>query len=250
MCINKMYKTIDITKIYPVFQPIMDLNHNVLVGYESLLRHEDRIPPNILFDSARQQEEVFELDTYSILLTLSWLKPTFNNLIFLNVFPSTIYNKDFSAFLNKVSFLKDMYNYKIVFEVNEQEPWILNEPLFKESIKKIRSLGYYIALDDVNWSILTEENLFELKPDFIKIDREFSRNLSSDFAKQRFISRLVTESKGRTKIILEGLETVEDINAAKTLGISYGQGYKIGEPVIFPLNPDIEDHSKSFKLYY
>lgn len=241
-----MYKPIDITNVYPVFQPIMDLNDFAFVGYESLLRHEEKIPPNILFDSARQQEGLFELDTYSILLTLSWLKPAFNNLIFINIFPSTIYNKDFSDFLKKVSFLKDLYNFKIVFEINEQEPWILNEPLFKKSTRRIRSLGYSIALDDVNWSILTEENVLDFEPDFIKVDREFSRNLSSDFAKQRFISNLIKVNKGNTKIILEGLETVEDINTAKTLGIAYGQGYKIGEPVKFPLNPEINS-IKDFK---
>ncbi|RIW27423.1 EAL domain-containing protein [Bacillus salacetis] len=64
----------------------------------------------------------------------------------------------------------------------------------------------------------------------IKFDRYFSQDLSTDSKKQRLLKAIVDFAQGDTSFILEGIETEEDLIAAKDLGIKFGQGYFLGRP--------------------
>jgi EAL domain-containing protein (putative c-di-GMP-specific phosphodiesterase class I) len=72
--------------------------------------------------------------------------------------------------------------------------------------------------------------ILELEPDFIKLDRLFSLDLSKSTSKQKMISLFVEYCKNNTKLILEGIETPEDLAIAKCLGVDIGQGYVLDMP--------------------
>ncbi|MEH7386552.1 EAL domain-containing protein, partial [Bacillus sp. JJ1521] len=73
--------------------------------------------------------------------------------------------------------------------------------------------------------------IIELEPNYLKLDRIFSINLAKSSQKQKMISLLLQYfQETDTKIILEGVETNEELQMAKTLGIELCQGYLLSRP--------------------
>ncbi len=55
--------------------------------------------------------------------------------------------------------------------------------------------------------------------------------MSSNIKKQEILKHLVILFKNDTKLVLEGIETREDMEVALELGLDYGQGYYLGQPL-------------------
>ena len=89
-----------------------------------------------------------------------------------------------------------------------------------------------IAIDDVGFGRSCLESLILLQPDVIKIDKRLVNGISHDKSQKEMLRRLlaVVESL-HTKIIAEGIETREDLETLKELGVPYGQGFLWGQPV-------------------
>ena len=115
-------------------------------------------------------------------------------------------------------------------EVSEQQ--ILGDPSYLvpviQELKK-RKIG--VAIDDVGFGRSCLESLILLQPDVIKIDKRLVINISRDKGQKDMLRRLlaVVESLN-TRIIAEGIETREDLEILKELGVPYGQGFLWGQP--------------------
>jgi len=75
------------------------------------------------------------------------------------------------------------------------------------------------------------ESLIVLQPDVIKLDKRLVNNISHDKSQKEMLRRLLSVVESlHTKIIAEGIETREDLETLKELGVSYGQGFLWGQP--------------------
>lgn len=98
-----------------------------------------------------------------------------DGLLFINLFPSTIIADAFPLFVNDLRRRLLSFVHRIVLEINEsitEEP-IWSNPVFMQRIKDLRNNGFLIALDDVGEGTTTFRKIFEISPDFIKIDQFF-----------------------------------------------------------------------------
>jgi EAL domain-containing protein (putative c-di-GMP-specific phosphodiesterase class I) len=102
--------------------------------------------------------------------------------------------------------------------------------VLKSVTKELQARGVKIAVDDMGGGYSFFQQWIELEPDFIKLDRYFAEDLSICSRKQKTISSLVDLLSGTTDIIIEGIETEEDLNIAESLGINYAQGFLLGRP--------------------
>jgi EAL domain-containing protein (putative c-di-GMP-specific phosphodiesterase class I) len=117
----------------------------------------------------------------------------------------------------------------IVLELLENEP-IRDWEVLKGVTKELQARGVKIAVDDMGGGYSFFQQWIELEPDFIKLDRYFAEDLSICSRKQKTISSLVDLLSDTTDIIIEGIETEEDLNIAESLGINYAQGFLLGRP--------------------
>jgi EAL domain-containing protein (putative c-di-GMP-specific phosphodiesterase class I) len=124
----------------------------------------------------------------------------------------------------------------VVFEISEQES-IDNFAIFREVRDYYGNLGFKIALDDTGAGYASLEAVMELAPDFIKVDRAFVSGIDEDPARQGLLAALqsVADRLG-SRIIGEGLDTLEELETLGRLGISFGQGWLFGKP--HPLRSD------------
>ncbi|QRG65517.1 EAL domain-containing protein [Brevibacillus choshinensis] len=221
---------------YHAFQPICDLPGKNRLGYEALLRSKQAVNPEALFQTAKEKNELLELDTrslqYALLSFFQSPDRCTNELLFVNIFPSTIVEDSFPAFIQGIARDFKPYLNQIVLEINESimEGKVWNEPVFLERIDELRKAGILIALDDVGEGTTTFRKILEIAPDYIKIDRFFSQNLSESLEKQKVVRLLVEYCKDGAQLILEGVEEEEDFACAASLGVAIGQGYLFGKP--------------------
>jgi EAL domain-containing protein (putative c-di-GMP-specific phosphodiesterase class I) len=214
------------------FQPIYHLVNQKVLGYESLFRCTLVKNPEHLFNYALQHGLVHELDTASITNSLREFKKYHSHHLFLslNVYPSTISMSFFTQFLEELVNSFSIPSRQIVLEINESER-LTNLDKLSKSICSLQEKGFLIALDDFGKGEYSFHSLTEINPDIIKLDRCFAKNLANDPKKQEALLYTLNLLGENNKIILEGIETEEDMRCAKSLGVSYGQGYYFAKPL-------------------
>lgn len=215
------------------YQPIFEMNSEKPFGRELLLRANFG-SPEFIFHKAKKTNKLYEIDTLSINKAIRYLT-TFKDIwkeefLFINVYPSTIMEPLFPSFINQLFREHPINCNQIVFELNETEK-VIDLGLLKKRLAMLKNYGCKIAFDDVGkgWSSLSY--IIEVEPHFIKLDRYFSIDLNESPKKQAMISAVSSYCKANNiDIILEGIETFEDLQAAEKTGVGMAQGYYLGRP--------------------
>jgi EAL domain-containing protein (putative c-di-GMP-specific phosphodiesterase class I) len=144
---------------------------------------------------------------------------------FLNVQPRSLTNPEFTAKLCDAVLAAGLVETRIVLELTEQQT-IVNPRAFAATLHRLRERGFRIALDDYG------EGFQTLRPDFLKISGTFCRGLARDPFKQIIVqSTAEMASRVGTATVMEAVETTEDAEILRVLGIDYGQGYFFSEPL-------------------
>lgn len=232
---NKIECLIGSKLIYPNFQPIMDLSAGRVYSYESLMRCQKNLNPIQLFRLAMQQDCLYELDTLGIensVQTFSKLTGGKESILFLNVFPSTLLHASFLPFIEELILENHIPSTAVVLEINEakEEEKIWEVRALRDVVTILRQGGFRIALDDVGEGAASLKKIIKIEPDYIKMPRYFAENLASHSQKQKLLEMMSHFCGEQMGMVLEGIETVEDLEVAKQIGISLGQGFLLGRP--------------------
>ncbi len=216
-----------------VYEPIVSLSHRQTIGYEALSRGPGGGPlasPMVCFNIAQRCGLDFELDTVCRRLALRNARGLREDeLLFLNILPSSVHDLDFS----ETGMLRSLDELgispgQIVFEISERQT-IGNYTRFREAVHAMVELGCRIAVDDVGSGYSNLETAIELSPDFLKVDRTLIHQIHDDPQKQEILRGLVRlGQKMKAAIIAEGIESEDERTALRQLGVGYGQGYAIG----------------------
>lgn len=229
---------------YHMFQPVFSLDSKRPLGYEALLRSHSIRQPDRLLQLAASQHRLCELDILSIYNAISVFFGSAkfrdsSELLFINVFPSTLAEEAFASLCAKIaaSFNDDVR--RIVLEINESlaETVEWDRDKFARNMALLREIGFQIAFDDVGEGATTLKRIVEFAPDFIKIDRFFGMQLIANQKKQHIVKFFVDYCSDGTKCILEGLEDPEDVKLAVRLGVRLGQGFGLAKPGPLPDTP-------------
>lgn len=223
------------------FQPIVDVRSSQIYAYEALIRgvkpDGSLMFPDQLFEKSTRNDMNFLLDRLcreSALKTAATKK--IKQKVFINFIPTSIYDPEYCLqstvkWANQLEF--DPKN--IVFEVVETE-----QVEDKEHLKKIlefyRAQGFGIALDDVGEGYSGLNNLIDIKPDIIKVDRNVIMNIDTDPMKQSVYKALYTLAKENgITVLAEGVETKEEFDVIEGIGVDLVQGYYFAKPQAEPI---------------
>lgn len=220
--------------LYCEYQPVANSGNISIFAHEALMRSEPRIAPPIIFQHARSNGNLYELDTVCITNAIkeypcSYLKKQF---LFINILPSTIIHAEFEKFIHNLLLNYPHIRGRVVFEINEDvnEGGIWRQELFLRGLSFLKSLGFRIAFDDLPVAKASFEKMEAISPDFIKLDHTKAQGLSHSTDKQQLVSLFLEFTHEKTKLVLEGIETDEDLVTAKRLGVHLLQGYFISKP--------------------
>jgi EAL domain-containing protein (putative c-di-GMP-specific phosphodiesterase class I) len=105
-----------------------------------------------------------------------------------------------------------------------------------ESIQLLRSIGVNFAIDDFGTGYSCLSYLPELGLDALKIDRTFVKDLIDRSETMAMVRSMVTLAHDLgMKVIIEGIETQEQLEMIKVLGGDEAQGYLLGMPAPDPV---------------
>ncbi len=225
--------------ITSLFQPIVDIDKQEVFGYESLSRGPSDSPLHaapVLFDVAEKSGVSGELE--EICLTVAaknWSAHALDSYLFVNMSPSILLPPRFRGF--RLMKLLHQYHLKpeqIVIEISERYPALQLQEL-KSSINWLKSQGFKVAIDDLGTGYSGLKLWADLKPDFVKIDRHFIRDIHDDLVKLEFVRSLVDlSSRLGCTLIAEGVENQAELNVVMDLGIVFIQGFLVGRPKPYP----------------
>lgn len=225
--------------IRAVLQPIVKVRDGAapfeVFGVEGLARGPANSvlgSPSFLLAYAARKELLFEADMICIRAALAEVvQLTSAVTTFLNVQPRSLTNPDFTARLCDEVHQAGLEERSIVMELTEQQT-IVNPRAFASTLQRLRDCGFRIALDDFGEGS-SNLNLFQdLRPDFLKISGTFCRGLAQDSFKQIIVqSTAEMAARAGTATIMEAVETADDAQVLRRLGIDYAQGYFFLKPL-------------------
>jgi len=112
-------------------------------------------------------------------------------------------------------------------------------------MQKLKSIGISLSLDDFGTGYSSLSCLTAFPFDKIKIDKSFIGNLTKRHKSSAIISSIVTLACGLDmSVTAEGVETREQFERLRTLGVNFAQGYLLGRPV--PID-ELEGQSQSYR---
>ncbi len=232
---EELLETILDQRIYSVYEPIVEVATRTVFGYEALARGPERSrfhSPIALFTAAEEFDLVFELDCAC---RESGLRGAMDfpsgTKLFLNIRPTTIHDPNFHEDrLIETLERRQLSPHDVVFEISEQES-IRSFGAFREMRDHYRRLGFQFALDDTGAGYAGLEELVEIEPDYINIDRSMVSGVDQDPARQDVLTAVLQlADKMGAQVIGEGLGTLEELEMLGRLGIRFGQGWLFGHP--------------------
>jgi EAL domain-containing protein (putative c-di-GMP-specific phosphodiesterase class I)/GGDEF domain-containing protein/predicted transcriptional regulator len=228
----------------PVYQPIIDLQTGVVLGYEGLIRGPDGSSlhaPVDLFSQAAQCDRSVLLDRTCRRLTMEKFAASgIPQRLFMNVNPESLLSPEHRP-SETLQFLKQigLDPSRIIIELTETLPFSSYAAL-RDATSYYRRNGFRIALDDLGEGYSNLRLWSELRPDFVKIDKHFIQQLQLDPFKEQFVRSMVAIARqSGALLIAEGIESVSELRMLRNLGVRYGQGFLIARPGELPREPSI-----------
>jgi EAL domain-containing protein (putative c-di-GMP-specific phosphodiesterase class I) len=213
-------------RLTTVLQPIVDLLTGTAVGYEALARFEGETPqpPDLWFAAAESVGLGRELELAAVASALEHLDslPS-DTYLSVNVSPDTAVTSEFATLIEGGT-------ERIVIEVTEHAA-IGDYPQFNSSVARLRFRGMRYAVDDAGAGFATFSHILSTKPDIVKLDMSLIRDIHRDLARRALLHGLIyfIEQINATAVA-EGVETIEEAESLKRLGVHCAQGYYFGRP--------------------
>ena len=147
----------------------------------------------------------------------------------INLTMEDILNEEINSFLFSL-LEKHHIGSRVVFEIVESES-IQNYETVSEFIKKLKSYGSKIAIDDFGSGYSNFEYILKLNVDYLKIDGSLIKNIVSDTNAKIVVSTIVEFAKKLgIKTIAEFVENEAIFQVMQELEIDYSQGYYFQAP--------------------
>lgn len=215
------------------FQPIVNIQSSEIFAHEALVRGPQGQGAGTVLQQVNgdnryafdQQCRVKAIELASKLFPLD--SPT---KLSINFMPNAVYEPRACIRLTletakKTGFPLD----RIIFEFTENEK--LDTAHVLNILRSYRAMGFSTAIDDFGAGHAGLALLTEFQPDIVKLDMDLIRGIDSDRVKRAVVKHTLNllDELGVTPLC-EGVETVEELEVLRDLGVVLVQGYLLAKP--------------------
>jgi EAL domain-containing protein (putative c-di-GMP-specific phosphodiesterase class I) len=152
------------------------------------------------------------------------------------VSPTTITSEEFQAVMG------DSAGESVVIELTEHAP-VDDYAAIGASLARLRDRGVRLAIDDAGAGFASLRHILRLAPDMIKLDVTLTGGIEADPVRNALASSLVLfAGKIGATITAEGIESQHDLDALRSLGVGFGQGFYLARPSDLPFDLDPAPH--------
>lgn len=208
-----------------VLQPIIDLVTGVRVGAEALSRFPPvwGKAPDVCFEEAHSVGLGDELELQALAAAASHLDLV-PGYVAMNISPGTMLTPEAPALLDRLPLDR------VLLELSEHDQ-VADYDVLMAVLAPLRARGMRLAIDDVGAGFSSLRHIVLTAPDVIKLDRSMIDGVSTDPVLTTLVRSLVAFGHDcRSQVVAEGVETEQDADALRALGVDYGQGWHFGRP--------------------
>ena len=218
------------------FQPIVYLETGILHGFEVLLRMNDDngevISPAAFIPVAERLKLMDEIGAFVLneacAIAAQWpdhLK------VSVNLSPAQFESGRLPAAVDRALEASGLKAERLELEVTESivmRDWAS----VREQLREVRERGASVVLDDFGTGYSSMSYLWKFDFDKIKIDRSFTRAISTSQEARSILRALVLMARSLDlPVVVEGVETPEQAAILRKLRCTFGQGWLFGRPV-------------------
>ena len=239
---NDLQGAIERQEIVVYYQPIYCLKNNCLEGIEALARwkHPELglVYPADFIPLAEEIGIITELDQWVLRNACHQLFywqnqfPDFSYLtLSVNLSGNQFLESDFIEKIDNILTETGLEGKYLKLEITESI-LIKDSNSVAQMLNQLRDKKIQVCVDDfgTGYSSLSYLNRFPFN--VLKIDRSFINNLSIEDSKSAIVRAIVVMARELgIEVIVEGVETIEQINFIKTLGCFRAQGYWFSHPL-------------------
>ena len=215
------------------FQPIIDLATHEVFAHEALVRGvEGQGAQTIL--SAVDETNLYAFDQQCRVKAiqhaarLDLVKD--GSRLSINFLPNAVYEPKACIKLTLAAAEASRFPVeRIIFELTEGEQ--VDSAHLGHILKSYKEMGFATAIDDFGAGFAGLNLLAKFQPDIIKLDMDLIRGIDRDR-----VRRTIVHSMARTcedlgiRVLAEGIETREECEAVRELGVTLQQGYLFARP--------------------
>lgn len=238
--LNNFDNAIEKNYIKVYYQPVVNAQTGNICGLEALARWDD---PNIGFlspaDFITTLEEYYQihrLDMYIVEQVCKNIK--LSKELGRKILPVSL---NFSRLdFDSLNLAEEVEKCLQKYEIDKKDIHIEvtestlseNDEKLKDALKRFRSYGYALWLDDFGAGYSGLNVLKEYEFDMMKIDMKFLSNFSGNEKARQILKNIISMAKDLgMKTLTEGIETQEAYSFLKEMGCEQLQGYLFGKPM-------------------
>ena len=224
------------------FEPIVDLKNQTVCSMESLARwkhpHKGTVTPSKFIPIAKECGLVVDIDRIIFEKTCEafrrWQDETIvsaSHKFSVNLASGQLERFDLIPFLLRTIVDKGIESSQVVLEIQESQ--LLDDSgQASQNIHDLSQLGFEILVDDFGTGYSSLSYLSKYPIDGIKVDRIFVRDAQSK-PENRVLIRSIVAMAGALdmKVIIEGVETIEQLKLVNELGCNFVQGFVFTTPM-------------------
>jgi len=222
------------------YQPVFDMRSARLVGCEALVRwlHPQRglLMPGTFIQTAEETGLIRELGLWTLdaacAQLASWKAAGLHpGRVAVNVSALQFRDQRLPQVLHTAMQTYDIQPGELELELTESTLMSDTETA-QATVASLRELGVALAIDDFGTGYSSLSYIKRLRPDKLKIDRSFVKDLPTDADDRALTEAIVSIAQALSiTVVAEGVETAVQRDYLLGLGCSLQQGYLLGRPM-------------------
>ena len=237
---NDLHKAIEADQFELHYQPLIDLTSGAMLDLEVLVRWQHPalglIFPDQFIELAEEMGTIVQVGEIVLRGACrqfrAWQLAGMDvQHLSVNISSLQIRQPNFTAMVTKVLDEAGLQPDALVLELTEGV-LLADVDQNIEILQRLKASGIAIAVDDFGTGYSSLSYLKRFPVDILKIDRSFIGDVTDNHDSAGIVTAIVALARSlNLKIVAEGIETLEQLQFLRDLGVDVGQGYLMSKPL-------------------
>lgn len=212
-------------------QPIVNTSTNSIWAHEALVRGLNNEPSGHVFANVNDSNRYRFDQTCRVKAIKLASELGIDTMLSINFMPNAVYKPELC--IRTTLMAAEQYNFpieQIIFEITEGEK-VDDYDHLKTIVQYYQKSGFKTAIDDFGAGYSGLNMLADMQTDLVKLDMALVRHIDT-YKIRQIIIRGILQVCGELNIgvIAEGVESREELQTLKSMGIELFQGYYFARP--------------------
>lgn len=254
---EQMHGALDRGEFRLLYQPLLDIDSEMIVGVEALLRWSNPklgdVFPDEFIPIAEQTGLIIPIGkfvlTEALNMTYQWQQNFESKFrIAVNLSPRQFRDPNLVKFIEQALEKSNVSVASLELEITEGV-LMSGHTFIDEALAALCKLGVGLAMDDFGTGYSSMSYLRKYPFNTLKIDRSFINDIMMDPADRELVNATIAMAHGLgLKVVAEGVETKEQLIHLVKQNCEYAQGYFFSKPVLPEKIIEMLEKQQSIKI--